>query len=276
MPVKRIIHPTTGQTLCFGRDRPKTKPRFRLRDYLPAPLPQAPPTCDYTAQAAAALAQMYLNATYGCCVPAGQFHLEGVFTGNANPPAFIATDAQVESLYTVEGGFDPSQTQPDGSNPTDNGCDEMTALTNWQSNGLLGNGTQKIAGILNVDPTNVAEIQAAAYLFFGLMYGVELPDDWINPFPSTPGFVWDVADDPDPDNGHCFIGAGYDGNGVTICTWGMLGSITYAAMAEYCSAENNGALYAVLSQDIINAAQELAPNGLDWAQLQADFDSQVA
>jgi hypothetical protein len=275
MPIKRIIHPTTGQTLCFGRRRPTRKPKMRLRDYLPAPLPQAPATCDYTPAAAAALSQMYMNDTLGDCVIAGMAHMEGVFTGNANPPALILTQAEIIAAYSAIGGYDPTQTQPDGSNPTDQGCDEMTALQWWKAS-PLDPAAKPISTSMSVDPTNQSEVQAAAYLFFGLMYGVELPDDWINPFPSTPGFVWDVADDPDPDNGHCFIGAGYDGNGVTICTWGMLGSITYAAMAEYCSAENNGALYAVLSQDIINAAQELAPNGLDWAQLQADFDSQIA
>jgi hypothetical protein len=51
----------------------------------------------------------------------------------------------------------------------------------------------------------------------------------------------------------------------------MLGMITNAATAEYTSATNFGELYAVLSQSGLNRAKGRAPNGLDWAQLEADF-----
>jgi hypothetical protein len=51
----------------------------------------------------------------------------------------------------------------------------------------------------------------------------------------------------------------------------MLGLITNAAVAEYTSPANYGELYAVLSHAGINKAKGLAPSGLNWAQLEADF-----
>jgi hypothetical protein len=95
----------------------------------------------------------------------------------------------------------------------------------------------------------------------------------INPMPSSSGFVWDVAGAPDPDNGHCVVGVGYDAKGVTIDTWGMTGLITDHAIAKYATVAGQGELYTVVSQDAINRATQKAPNGFDWSQLVADFDS---
>ena len=91
--------------------------------------------------------------------------------------------------------------------------------------------------------------------------------------PSASGFVWDVAGAPDPNNGHCVAGVGYTTNGVKICTWGMEGMITDAAIAEYATKAGAGELYTVVSQDALNKATAKAPSGFDWSQLVADFDS---
>ena len=264
MPVKRTTNPITGNTVCFGRRRPTTSLRFHLRDYLVPVLPCAPPAMDYTAKAATALAQMYGNDILGDCVEAGQLHLDGVLTGNAGDEAIFTLD-QAIALYSSEGGY------VDGDPGTDNGTDEVTALNDWVTNGLLPGGSHKIAGSLLVDASNVSELQSALWLFENLCFGLELPDAWVSPFPSESGFVWDVAGPPDPDNGHFVIGAAYNAQGVTISTWAMLGILAYAAIAEYCSEANGGAVYVVISPDQIDAARQKAPNGLNWTQLMADF-----
>ena len=38
-----------------------------------------------------------------------------------------------------------------------------------------------------------------------------------------------------PDNGHSVCGVGYTPAGVTICTWGLLGLLTDAAIGAYAS-----------------------------------------
>jgi hypothetical protein len=272
--IKSIRHPKSGHTFKLGRKRPVARcPRFALRNYLTRGLPAAPPTCDYTRSAQAALSQIYDNDNLGDCVIAGMAHVVGVLTGNAGTKPFLYTNDQIIGLYSAIGGYVP------GDPATDQGCDEQTALNYWENNGALPpnvtspSGAHKIAGWMAVDATNPEECQTALWLFENLYFGLELPDDWINPAPSASGFVWDVAGAPDPQNGHCVVGVGYTANGIAIDTWGMTGIMTYAAVAKYASEAAGGALYTVVSMDGINQATQKAPAGFDWSQLIADFDS---
>jgi hypothetical protein len=229
-------------------------------------MPAPPATVDYRGKAFKALSQMYMNDTLGDCVIAGMAHLMGVFSANAGAGQQIFTDAQIVALYSAIGGYVPGQPS------TDQGCDEVTALNYWENNGAPA-GSGRIAGWLAVDPSNPEEYRTALYLFENLFFGIELPDAWVNPFPSESGFTWDVAGSADPNNGHCIVGVGYAERGVTVDTWGLAGVMTDAAIAEYCAAENGGALYTVLSQNAINKAVAKSPAGFDWSQLVADFDS---
>ncbi|MGO9512357.1 MAG: hypothetical protein ACLP2F_01780 [Steroidobacteraceae bacterium] len=61
--------------------------------------------------------------------------------------------------------------------------------------------------------------------------------------------------------------------GVTIDSWGMTGLVTDKAIAKYGSPASHGEVYTVVSQDGISSATQKAPNGFDWSQLIADFDS---
>ena len=200
------------------------------------------------------------------CVIAAMGHIEGVLTGNGNPPALTYTDAQITALYSAIGGYVP------GDPNTDQGCDEVTALNYWQASGAPA-GSHKIAGWLAVDSSNRAEYEAALWLFENLFFGVELPDAWINPEPTGSGFVWDVAGAADPNNGHAFAGVAYNAQGVKVATWGMEGLVTHAAIGEYCANADGGELYVVISQDSVNRASQKAPSGFNWSQLVADFDA---
>lgn len=240
---------------------------MHFRDYRTAvPLPVPPAACSYAPKAAGALKQMYLNDELGDCVIAAIAHAQGVFTGNAGLPAEQYTSAQIIALYSAIGGYVP------GDESTDNGCDERTALAYWQKDGAPF-GQNKISGWLSVDGTNSHQVRQALYLFENLVFGIELPDKWINPAPQAAGFVWDVAGPADPDNGHCFVGTGYDLTGVQICTWGMLGTITDQAIAAYASAAGAGELYVVLTPAIIAKATAKSPAGFEFAQLQSDFQN---
>jgi hypothetical protein len=249
----------------FGRKRPSVRHRLRLENYsldLRA-LPVPPETTDYEKQAAAALSQLYDNDTLGDCVIAGGYHLLGVRTGNSTGTPFVAADAQIVGDYTAIGGYQP------GIPSTDQGCDETVALNYWSQHGYA-NG-DKLAGFVTVDATNVQLVKAASFLFEGLFLGVELPDAWVANEPSSSGFTWDVAGDPDPSNGHCVVGVDYSDAGLLISTWGMTGTMTFEALAKYAVPSANGELYALISQDAIEAGKQIAPNGLDWAMLEADF-----
>jgi hypothetical protein len=253
-----------GQTFKLGRNRPKTRVRLHMRDYLRLKdLPPAPATADYALAASAVLGQMFENDQYGCCVIAGGYHFTGVETSNAGD-AFIASNDQVLGDYAAACGFDPKNPQA-----TDNGCDEQTVFNYWGTTGFA-DGT-KLAGSVAIDGTNQTEVMQSIFLFENCFFGIELPDDWVNSMPSASGFVWDVAGDPNPANGHAFLGVGYTAQGVIISTWGMLGLITWAAIAKYATQPAGGQLYALLTPDQISKAQLTAPNGLAWSDLQADF-----
>jgi hypothetical protein len=253
----------------LGRNRPVARgPRLSLKNYLMRGLAEPPASQDYSKPAAKALSQMYLNNQLGDCVIAGMAHVVGVFTGNAGGPVAIYDSEEIISLYSAIGGYVP------GHPNTDHGCDEQTALNYWQQHGApTESGSHEIAGWISVNGADKSEYRTALWLFENLYFGLELPNAWINPFPSAPGFVWNVAGPAVPTNGHCVVGVGYTPKGVTICTWGMLGLMTDAAIAKYATTVGAGELYTVVSQESLEKATEKAPNGFDWSQLIADFDS---
>jgi hypothetical protein len=146
----------------------------------------------------------------------------------------------------------------------------VTVLTSWRTKGYDGNGLHAIAGFVQIDPSNAVELKAAQFYFGGLYFGLELPDSYTNPFPSSNGFVWG-PDTPNPAQGHCIVGVGADATGILVDSWGLLGKITYDAIAQLCSEAAGGMVFAVLSKEWINAASQASPAALDWATLQADF-----
>ena len=266
MTVKRIYAPHLGRHVCLGRRRPPPgRPKLHLHNYLLSALPTPPATCDYSSAAQAALSKVYLNDQLGDCVIAGGLHVRGVTSGNAGTP-ILFSDAQVTQDYSAIGGYVP------GDPRTDNGCNEQDALNYWTSTGFPDG--IKLNGWLAVDATNQQELQTALWLFENLYHGVELPDDWVGKdMPQANGFVWDVAGSPDPGNGHCIMSCGYSAAGLWTDTWGLLGTVTWAALAQYMVPDAGGACYVLLSPDMIAAAQQIAPNGINWAQLIADFDA---
>lgn len=250
-----------GGQVKLGRNRPPHRSKLALSSYLElAKLPTPPPTIDYAAKALEALANIYENDRIGDCVIAGGYHLVGVWTGNATGMPFLASRAQILADYAAIGGY------VDGDEATDNGCNEQDALKYWIETGFADGS--KLAGWVGVDATNVGEVMAAAFLFEDLLLGIELPDAWLSDFAMT---TWDVAGEPNPENGHCVVVVGYNGEGVQISTWGMVKTITWAALAKYCSASSGGEMYALLDPDEL--AIDRAPNGLDLEQLSADLEA---
>jgi hypothetical protein len=266
MAIKTVTRPD-GRTARFGRKhRVGGRATLKLKNYM-IPGVTPPASTNYAAAAAPALAEMYENDSLGDCVIAGIQHVEGVMTGNEPATPLIYTTAQTTAFYSGACGYVP------GNPNTDEGCDIETTITWWMKNGAPSGSAHKPLAYLEVDPTNQAEVQTAIWLFENLIIGLDLPDAWITPFPSASGFTWDVAGPPDPQNGHCPPGIDYNSNGIIISTWAMTGLMTYAALAYYCAAAQEGECYVVFSQDTLNAATGLAPTGLNYAQMIADWNA---
>jgi hypothetical protein len=269
--MRSIIHPATGMSFVVGsRIRPVYAPKFFLSDYVKAepPVIELPPSTNHFDNPAvqAVLKKPLGNLTKGDCVPACFFHGDGVACGDAGSTTDFVTDENAIGFYERACGYKP------GDPRSDQGCDQEVALQYWEQHGLLKDGSHKIVGRLAVDATSPVAIKTAIFAFTFVCIGMELPDAYVNPPPSADGFMWGVAGSPDPNNGHEFVSFDYDVNGnLAIGTWGMNGLFTPQAAAMYCIPSANGAIDVVLTQDVINAATQKAPNLLDWQQLQADF-----
>jgi hypothetical protein len=266
--MRTCIHPVTLKTFVIGsRKRPdqdKLKRSLHMDQFMAAAPPDPPARTYYSRAAKASLSDVMGNDVEGCCTISACGHLEGVFTANSGKPIFIPTLEEINTMYSRCEG-------PPGFPAADNGCDEITVLDDYKTNGLAGH---KCVNWMRVDATNVRQCQIAIWLFENLYLTLELPDAYVNPFPSSDGFVWNVAGDPDPNNGHAIVSTDYNFTvpqypKFEIDTWGMQGWMTPGATMKYCTPQAGGGCYTALSYEIINRAKQRAPNGMNWAELSA-------
>jgi hypothetical protein len=257
MSVKTIKHPTESH-VQIGTNRPIARgPRFSLHNYLMRGIAAPPPTCDYTKAAAEALANIYENDRLGDCVIAGIGHVVGVLTGNAGGSFRLYQRPDHRTLQRdrrlrARRSFDRQRMRRG---------DRIELLGKQRRAG----GSNKIAGWLSVNAADPSEYRTALWLFENLYFGFELPDAWINPMPSASGFTWDAAGKSDPNNGHCFVGVGYNAQGVTIDTWGMTGLLTDKAIAKYGSSASHGEVYTIVSARRYQQGHAKSP---EWFRLE--------
>ncbi len=253
-------------TFALGRNRPPPgHPRVRFGDrvdlsQLPTPLPTG---VDYTGKAGPVLSDVLGNDAVGDCTCAGACHVQAVCSGNAGVCLAITAE---DALAMYRANTSPPYNPSDPS--TDTGCDEVSVLNYLCSTGFP-NG-EKALGWVTVDATNQQECMAAIEVMENLYLGLELPDAYITPFPSGDGFVWDIAGNPNPQNGHCVVVCGYTPEGVVIDSWGLLGVLTWEALAAYCVPAAGGACYALMLRSSVSA-HGMTPIGQSLAQLQLDF-----
>ncbi len=218
------------------------------------------------------------NADYGDCVEAEEGHFIGLVTANGKG-LFSYTPTLVLAMYSAltSPPFNPTT----GAN--DNGTDPVTCLNYFLTN-PYADGTKNSAYLI-VDATNQPEIQYALATFGNLKLWLALPDGYVNPIPSANGFVWDVAS-PNPDQGHCIGGCGYltagapvpqsvqvlgvTALGIVIMTWGLIGTLTWAAAAQLCIPANGGGMAVRVTADWLNA-NGTSPTGLALTALLADL-----
>lgn len=247
-----------------GRKLVPHKTRMNLRHYVnKRDMPVPPASCDFSAPALTVLRDPMENDILSNCVIVAGYHYVGVVTGNAGN-VFHATRAQVIADYSAIGGYIP------GDSSTDQGSDPHVACDYWISSGFA-NGT-KAKAHLALDPSNPTEIMQAISIFEGAMLGGPLADEWFNPFPSGDGFVW-TPGHYNMQAGHEVETHGYDASGLKIATWGLLGTMTWAAVAGFADPSRGGDLYLILTPDLIAKGKTNAPNGLNWSQLIQDFDA---
>ena len=252
----------------------KHAPMLKLGNYMDvAQLPPAPTSCDYSDPAMSVISDEEGNDAYGDCVLAEEAHFIAVMTGNAGK-LFAYTRDMTLAAYSALTGFN-------ASNPaSDQGTDPLVCL-NYFTQNAYADGS-KLAGYIQVDATNRAQVEFAISAFGNLKIWLSVPTAYISPFPSGNGFVWDVAP-PNPDNGHCIGSCAYNSTnvavvgsnsqGVQVMTWGLVGTITWAAFAALCVPSAGGGCATRVTLDWLNASIGKTPSGFAWRDLIADFDT---
>jgi hypothetical protein len=247
---------------------------IRLKDFIHAATayPSSPPMIDYSAKALSVITNIEGNDQYGDCVFAEDAHYIAVATGNANS-LFAYTQAQTLADYSAETGFNPSDPS------TDQGADPIADLTYRVQKGYADGS--KDAGWALVDGSNQAEVKYAINTFGNLKMWFGIPDSIVNAMPNASGFVWDVtAGAPDQNNGHCIGSPGYNPiqfvgvttQGVLVMTWGMLGLVTWAALAAWFTSGAGGGLAVRASYDWVNQATQTTPAGMNLSAFITAFN----
>ncbi len=244
-------------TFKLGKHQPTFDTRTLLfGKYLTSELPPPPASKDYSR--AVTTWPMMGNDTYGDCTCAAAGHMIEEWTAN-NGTQKVLPDAQILAAYKHFAGNNP-----------DAGANMLDVLKYWRKHGI---GGDKITAFVQLEPKNDIQARDAINLFGNCYIGVALPDFAVAPgtdFLKTPwvvppkGPVGDAA--PNPNNGHCIPAVGYDERNLYVVTWGALKSMSWQFYDAYADE-----VFAVLSNDWINAKLGVAPSGFNLAALNQDL-----
>ena len=237
----------------FGKHPPKVDYRtLQFKKYLKAGIAAPPATFNVLTTVysklkvsnPATLFPMDGNDTVGDCTIAALAHATTVYQGLVGTKTVMSKAAVLKIYYHLTGG-------------PDTGLNELDVLNYWQSN-VVGN--EEILAFVKIDPKNHTHVQQAIQMFGGVYLGFQVQQNAVQEFdnhqPWTPG--------PLTNDGHAVYAAAYDGNGVTVLTWGNTQQGTWAWWDE-CVDE----AYAILPPQAKDP--NFAP-GFDFAQLQADLN----
>lgn len=169
------------------------------------------------------------------------------------------TEQDALDLYSAITGYDPSQTDSQGNNPTDQGTDPVAALDYMEKTGTKEG--HKIRAFISIDPHDINHIKAASQKLGGLLGAVQLPSDAQTQFEA--GQRWTIsslAALQNPLGGHGIYIPDFDQNGMTADTWAQKQPMSWNWWWG-CGIQ---AFAAVTDQFLKNG---VAPNGLDMNAL---------
>lgn len=237
------------------------QPRNRnllLKNYLSS-VPAPPKKVYWEYKIPANLWGLFSNDTVGdctCACIANMLMLATAHTGKMVTP----TVEQVLAAYSAITGYDPTKTQPDGSNPTDNGANIADVLNYWKDTGIAGH---KIVAWVQIDHSNITEVEQAIWLFGGLDIGIEVWSSMETQFDAHQ--AWDNPSGEDL-GGHSIPLFGYGHDGTTGVTWAALQQMGWPCFLQICSEA-----YAVVTHDWIDQLSGKTYSGFNLAALMADL-----
>jgi hypothetical protein len=166
------------------------------------------------------------NDIAGDCVFAGTGHEIMLWNAEAGKTVSIS-DATALKNYSEFTGYDPSQTDPQGNNPTDQGTDVAQWLSQRRKIGFADDygKRHKIGAYIALDPHNIDQLHYADYYFDGVGIGVEFPAQWMDIFQQG-GRTWPALKSPDYEGGHYITSVAWRDGRPVIVTWGAKVELT--------------------------------------------------
>ena len=175
------------------------------------------------------------NDVAGDCVFAGTTHEIMLWCAEAGVP-FAVTDSDTGTAiknYSAFTGYDPSQTDDQGNNPTDQGTDVASWLAHRRTTGFIDDAgkAHKIGAYVKLELGNIDQLRYAAYYFDGVGIGINFPEQWMQTFQKG-GRTWAALKRPNYAGGHYISNVAWrDGNPVII-TWGQPVQLTPGAYEQ--------------------------------------------
>lgn len=255
----------TTPTITFRGGRlpaQPAKPHLKLTRVLHPELLPPPASADWLSPVPAENWGMLGNDRVGDCTCAGMAHhrIGTVYTNQAGRILAITT-AETLGAYSAITGYDPSQTDAEGNNPTDTGALCQDVLNYWRKHGFLG---ERPVAFAKVDLANRTEVKQAIALCGQLYCGFNVPTSAMDQF--NAGEVWDVVKGARIEGGHCVTVGAYDSEGLTCVTWGQTQRMTWAFFHHYFDEA-----WVVIGPDDIDPATGTDRDKLDLETLERDF-----
>lgn len=205
--------------------------------------------------------QMEGNDTVGDCTCADVAHRHMLWTAQSGT-MWVPTTLNTLTLYEQATGYDPSQTDAKGNNPTDQGGTLTDIAQYVQDHGFAGH-TEAGHGI--IDPSNLDHIKWAVVLFGCCSFGLELPASAQTQFER--GEPWDVVAGASIEGGHDVLAVEYqpDEPCWQLISWGKRISATSAFVNKFLFN-----VVPTVSADFINPAG-IAPSGINLDRMLTDL-----
>lgn len=226
---------------------------LHLATYISQPLPAAPAT--WTTPMAKDIRDwpMYGNDRLGDCTCAAAAHLIECWTSAALRWEDVPEAAVIAMYEAITGG-------------QDTGAVELDVLRYWRKIGLAGHKPYAFALI---DRMAHEHVKLAASLFAGVYIGIALPKSAQSQ--TGPGKVWDIPTHgygsdsvPGTWGGHAVNVVAYDGDGLTVVTWGQLQRMTWQFWDRYVDE-----CWALLPAEWATTPPKIA--GFNFARFDADL-----
>jgi hypothetical protein len=217
----------------------------------PSRLPAPPETLDLTAHVPEW--PMYANDRIGDCTIAAAAHMIEAWTAAGQGRTIEVSESAVLAAFERVKLVDPLTGEE--------GAVELDVLRDWRAHGV---DHHRIAAYARVSAFDHRLARAAAWLFGGLYIGLALP------LSAQAQQVWEWTGSlsgearPGSWGGHAVNVVQYNGDLLTVVTWGRLQELTWAFWDRYCDEA-----YCILSRDFL--AGDRAPNGFDLDALKADL-----